>query len=241
LTDYGLAPINANPNLSAASPINRNLRWLAPEIINPPDTTNTVVESKAADVFAFGIFAIELFTGRLPFEGFSDLRIARQILEGGRPGLPENAGDVGLTPPVWELLQWCWNQDPVQRPTMLEVLRSCEALLGNNQYVQTIVDEFVFDPDGFLRVLQPTHPLGGTEQPTRPSKYTLTSQFIARSPVGSGTICRLPKGVGVGMSFKVHKKRIRTGERESPRTILIPPHDTDSLARYRVSHVARMA
>jgi serine/threonine protein kinase len=184
LTDYGLAIIDANPNLSAVSPTVGNLRVLAPEIINPLDETNIIVESKPADVFAFGMLAIELFTGRLPFEGSSDLQVARLISNGRRPGLPDNAGDVGLTPPVWELLRRCWNQNPAQRPTMLNVVRSCETLLRDNQYVKTIVNDLVTDANGFLRALQQTHPSGGTEQPTRPSKYASSSLFIANSPVG---------------------------------------------------------
>jgi serine/threonine protein kinase len=135
-----LATINANPNLSRVSPINRNFRSLAPEIIDP-DVNNVIVESKQADVFAFGMFAIELFTGRRPFEESRCLKVIRLILNGHRPGLPGNAEGVELTPPVWELLQSCWDQDPAQRPTMDDVVRLCEALLGNNQYVERMSND----------------------------------------------------------------------------------------------------
>ncbi|KAF9647767.1 kinase-like protein [Thelephora ganbajun] len=139
LTDYGLALLNANPDLTQASPTVGNSRWLAPEIIDPP--SDIVFESKPADIFAFGMLAIEVFTGEPPFQGCSSSRAARLILKGDRPELPQNAEGVGLTVQVWELLQKCWHPDPARRPTIDEVVRSCEYLTGNNECVQRTLND----------------------------------------------------------------------------------------------------
>ena len=98
---------------------------MAPEIINPSHDVNgmPVVESKPADVFAFAMFAVEVFTGRMPFEKGRNEAIALRISQGGRPGLPENAQAVGLTDEMWKLIESCWQQDPEERPTMDEVVR----------------------------------------------------------------------------------------------------------------------
>ena len=82
-----------------------------------------VMETKAADVFAFGMLAVEVFTGEVPF---GDQRwneaVALHISRGGRPKIPGNAHAVGLTVEMWELLESCWQQDPEERPTMGEVV-----------------------------------------------------------------------------------------------------------------------
>ena len=108
LLRYGLAPINSNPGLTIASPTLENSRWLVPEIANPPHDT----ESKRADVFVFGMLAIEVFTGKLPFEGYSGSETASRIRRGERPEFPQNADDFGLTVHMRELILRCWHRDP---------------------------------------------------------------------------------------------------------------------------------
>jgi len=139
LTDYGLALVNSNPKFTATTPATGKLRWLAPEIIDPPpDQTSPAAQSKPADIFAFGMLAIGVITGKYPFEGCSDLNAARQISEGIRPERPQDAQDVGLTPKMWGLLEGCWSQDPARRPTIEEVVRACENFLEIDKCTQRI-------------------------------------------------------------------------------------------------------
>ena len=119
-----------------------NVRWLAPEIIKPPHGT-TAVESKPADVFAFAMLAIEVFTGRLPFEGKGNSVAAKRILNGVRPEFPQNAEDVGLTVPMWDFLQRCWDGDPTKRPKIDEVVTTWEGFLKNEGYVQITLNNRV--------------------------------------------------------------------------------------------------
>ena len=91
-----------------------------------------VMESKAADVFAFGMFTVEVFTGKVPFEGQKSEAVVLLISRGGRPEIPENAQAVGLTGEVWKLLESCWQQTPKKRPTMEEVVRRWQGFVGNN-------------------------------------------------------------------------------------------------------------
>ncbi|KAF9646894.1 kinase-like protein [Thelephora ganbajun] len=127
LTEYGLAPINSDPSFTVAATPGAvgGSRWLAPEIIIPPRKGNgiPVMESKAADVFAFGMFAVEVFTGKIPFEEQKNEAVVLRISQGGRPEMPPNARAVGLTGEMWKLLESCWQQTPKKRPTMEEVVR----------------------------------------------------------------------------------------------------------------------
>jgi serine/threonine protein kinase len=91
-----------------------------------------VMESKAADVFAFGMFAVEVFTGKIPFEEQKNEAVVLRISRGGRPEMPENAQVVGLTSEMWKLLESCWQQNPKKRPTMEEVVKRWQKFVENN-------------------------------------------------------------------------------------------------------------
>ena len=91
-----------------------------------------VLESKAADVFAFGMFAVEVFTGKIPFEEQKIEAVVLHISQGGRPEMPQNAQAVGLTVEMWNVLESCWQQNPKKRPTMQEVVRKWQRFVGND-------------------------------------------------------------------------------------------------------------
>ena len=83
----------------------------------------SMVESKPADVFAFAMLAMEVFTGKMPFDKQKSEAVVLSILRGSRPEMPKDAHAVGLTSEMWKLLESCWQQDPKKRPTMEEVVR----------------------------------------------------------------------------------------------------------------------
>ena len=90
------------------------------------------MESKAADVFAFGMFAVEVFTGRIPFEEQKNEAVVLRILRGGRPEMPENGQAVGLTDEMWKLLESCWQENPRKRPAMEEVVRRLQRFVDDS-------------------------------------------------------------------------------------------------------------
>jgi len=83
----------------------------------------SATESKAADGFAFAMFAVEVFTGKIPLEDETQATSALWILREDRPRMPENAQEVGLTGEMWELVESCWQRDPDERPTVEEIVR----------------------------------------------------------------------------------------------------------------------
>ena len=141
LTEYRLAPINSDPSFTVAATPGAvgTSRWLAPEIINPArrGITIPVRDSKAADVFAFGMFAVEVFTGKVPFEEQRDEAVVLRISQGGRPEMPQNAQEVGLTDEMWRLFESCWRQNPKKRPTMPKVVRKWQRFVGNDDDLNT--------------------------------------------------------------------------------------------------------
>ena len=136
MTEYGLALINSDPSFTVATTPGSvgTSRWLAPEIISPARKGSAipVVESKADDVLAFAMLAVEVFTGKIPFEGQENDEVADRISQGGRPEMPGNAQAIGLTAEIWNLLEGCWRQDPKKRPTMEDVVRRWEKFVRGN-------------------------------------------------------------------------------------------------------------
>ena len=98
---------------------------LAPELIGASSTP--LVESKAADIFAFAMLAFELLTSTLPFDGKPPATAAHLISQGIRPEFPQNAGDLGITTQMRSLLHRCWDPDPMERPTIEEVVDVLES------------------------------------------------------------------------------------------------------------------
>ena len=145
MTEYGLAPVNSNPifTILATPEAVGTSRWLAPEIINPSADSNgvLVVESKPADVFAFAMLVVEIFTGKIPFEELKNEAVVPWVLGGGRPKMPESAWAVGLTDEIWGLLTSCWQQDPERRPTMNEVVGRWRKFVEPNE--NGVVTEYV--------------------------------------------------------------------------------------------------
>ena len=70
--------------------------------------------SKPADVFAFAMLAVEVFTGEVSWEKTTKVAaVISKIPRGDRPNRLKNINDV-----VWGLLMACWDQDPQKRPNI---------------------------------------------------------------------------------------------------------------------------
>ena len=135
--DYDLSSVISNPTFTIAATPGAvgTSRWLAPEIINPPNTTGTkpAAASKPADVFAFAMLAVEIFTGNVPFGNIRNETVVIQIAQGKRPAKPQAAEQLGLTTEMWKFIEKCWSTNPTKRPTMDEVVRTWEGFV--NRYV----------------------------------------------------------------------------------------------------------
>jgi hypothetical protein len=60
---------------------------------------------------------LQVLSERLPFHHMRFPATMCAILRGERPGKPLNASDLGLTDTLWELLQSCWSESALVRPT----------------------------------------------------------------------------------------------------------------------------
>ncbi|KAF9789475.1 kinase-like domain-containing protein [Thelephora terrestris] len=110
LTDFGLASVVPGNQSDVSLPEGGRLTtaptWAAPEISKGGTVT------KGGDVFAFGMVAIETFTGGSPPRKFYD-----SISTGEHPERPAT-----LREDLWDFMQTCWSQDPGKRPTSFDLV-----------------------------------------------------------------------------------------------------------------------
>ena len=124
-----------------------------------------VMESKAADVFAFAMVAVEVYTGEVPFQGDPPAMAASRVLKGGRPEMPRDAEQMGLTNDIWEFLERCWHQNPKKRPTVKEVVRKWQRFVdGEDAGVVNDARTFPVPVPAFFDRLRRT-PTAGPSRP----------------------------------------------------------------------------
>ena len=101
-----------------------------------------------ADVWSFAMTCSEILSQKVPFHHTHDMReILPKIKKGERPELPINCGELT------ELIEECWREDPLQRPTFSDI---CKRLIGlkkmfmKGTYLSDMVPQF----DGVRNLFQ---------------------------------------------------------------------------------------
>lgn len=113
-------------------------RWLAPELIKPPSQKGhqQSAGTEQADIFAFAMLGIEVFTGKLPFGDVGREKAVLMISRGKRPEEPYGAERRGLTAEIWLFIQRCWQEDPAQRPDINVVVTAWQSFDSQKRYIQ---------------------------------------------------------------------------------------------------------
>ncbi|CAI9291540.1 unnamed protein product [Lactuca saligna] len=123
VADFGVARFQNQEGVMTAE--TGTYRWMAPEVINhqPYD--------QKADVFSFAIVLWELVTAKIPYDNMTPLQAALGVRQGRRPELPTNTH-----PKLLELMQRCWETDPVNRPSFSEIKVELVTFLKELQNLQ---------------------------------------------------------------------------------------------------------
>ncbi|KAF9779338.1 kinase-like domain-containing protein [Thelephora terrestris] len=121
VTDFGFASVVRGLNSVLISEVQGyTARWAAPEVLRNGDRN-----TQEADIFAYGMVVVEVFTGKCPFSEFTANVTISKIMDGERPDRPQ---DSGLTDPVWDLACTCWHPELTRRPTITKlvgIIREC--------------------------------------------------------------------------------------------------------------------
>jgi eukaryotic-like serine/threonine-protein kinase len=113
VADFGLARATTNFTGSGAALVG-TVAYISPELVtgSPAD--------ERSDVYAVGIMAYEMLTGRQPFTGTSPIQVAYQHINHTVPA-PSDAVP-GLAAELDRMVLWCTAQDPANRPADASVL-----------------------------------------------------------------------------------------------------------------------
>ncbi|KAJ7047565.1 kinase-like domain-containing protein [Mycena alexandri] len=127
LADFGLSHIMEDITgvpFSQSRGVSDSYRWFAPELCVGPG-----VLSLGSDIYAYAMTVLELFTHQQPF---NDIKHTSEIVvlsvqefnPLSRPSRPTSQQVLGrgLNDELWALLRACWAHQPLQRPTIQQVL-----------------------------------------------------------------------------------------------------------------------
>jgi len=121
LCDFGLS-VQRGSRLPAGTQGRGTPLWSPEEVLQQ----SGVVDEKV-DVYSFGLVCWSLWALREPFSEFTDLKkfVAAMCNDHIRPTFGE-----GWNNNVCQLINWCWNPNPDQRPAASLLLGQCRALAG---------------------------------------------------------------------------------------------------------------
>lgn len=72
-----------------------------------------------------------MLTGQLPFRQYKPQELAYYVSIGSRPVKPENAKEIGISDPLWALMQKCWEGKIGQRPRVQDVVKGLGRVAAN--------------------------------------------------------------------------------------------------------------
>ena len=135
LTDFGLSIVTRDKTSLGGE--ERRVRGHSATCA-APETLREGIISKEADMYCFGLSAIEvrspginsfptdgsvqIFKGESPWGRITVREIETKIVLNQRPSRPERAESFGLTAEVWDCLVRCLDPDPGKRTTVSEAL-----------------------------------------------------------------------------------------------------------------------
>ncbi|KDQ55359.1 hypothetical protein JAAARDRAFT_195751 [Jaapia argillacea MUCL 33604] len=120
LTDIGIGKVTEA--MSGALIPRETFRWFAPEIMAKQRAIDMF--TTAGDVYSFGMTMYEVYTGHPPFPTVRVNTAVSDVLNGFRP--PRPAAKERIPDDMWDIIESCWKQDPLERPSINCVWRWIE-------------------------------------------------------------------------------------------------------------------
>lgn len=123
IADFGVSQVVEDITgvpFSQSNGVSDSYRWFAPELCIGPG-----VLSISSDIYAYGMTMLELITNQLPYSYIKHTtEVVIKSANGARPHRPTDSHIVarGLDDHLWDLMNTCWNNDSMARPSIDQVL-----------------------------------------------------------------------------------------------------------------------
>ncbi|KAI6100653.1 kinase-like domain-containing protein, partial [Pisolithus croceorrhizus] len=119
LSDFGLSTLQKSTfSITVIAPRGGSCPWMTPELLD------NCTPSAEADVWAFGMTVLELFTRLIPYHDC--LRVENVIVRLTKGELPPRPSEEStlfrMTDVWWEICVSCWRSEPSSRPSMRELM-----------------------------------------------------------------------------------------------------------------------
>eukprot|EP00039_Didymoeca_costata_P023415 m.7014 g.7014 ORF g.7014 m.7014 type:complete len:924 (-) comp3630_c0_seq1:337-3108(-) len=130
--DFGLARAIMQTRTQANNNDNvenyyRTRKGIFPALWTAPEVMQSLCSTKAGDVWAYGILAVEVFNdGDRPYPGIATTDVYAMVSAGYRLPIPRGCSDA-----MYSLLLQCWAEDPESRPSFENIMSS--SCLGGAQ------------------------------------------------------------------------------------------------------------
>lgn len=135
LSDFSIVAIAAGQSVDISSwTTGGTIQWMSPELIDPESFgLEKVRPTKESDCYALGMVIYEVLSGRTPFAPRSPFFVIQKVLNGERPGRPQEEGGTLFTDCIWEILELCWKHKPGERISAKDILPRLEQALSLSQ------------------------------------------------------------------------------------------------------------
>ncbi|KAJ7111874.1 kinase-like domain-containing protein, partial [Mycena epipterygia] len=99
------------------------IRFASPECFSVKGNTSSV-RTASGDVYAFSMVILEILSGLQPYHHLpTEHAVFIHVVRGGRP-IRTHLDHLAVTNRIWQFLTSLWNQDPLSRPEMTEIVAS---------------------------------------------------------------------------------------------------------------------
>ncbi|KAJ7578052.1 kinase-like domain-containing protein [Mycena floridula] len=133
LADFGLTCLEETHTIASASSMGSRgaTRWLGPEVLIPE---GHLKPHPSRDVYAYASTLLEIFTGKIPYHYFpQDITASMHTIAGKHPKRPAiEECSQPLPDDLWELMQKCWEKDPVLRPSTRSIVEQQSQIIAAN-------------------------------------------------------------------------------------------------------------
>jgi serine/threonine protein kinase len=127
LADFGISNIMVQSN-SSFSYHTSAVRWVAPELLDPPDDQHIQCATKSTDIYALGGIMLQVLYGKQPYWW---LKSAIHVISARFKHLEPVDSSIEIQSNDLGFMRRCWSTDSKVRPSVEEVLEYVQEVLSN--------------------------------------------------------------------------------------------------------------